>query len=303
MSFKNAFKIFISRFALVWVLALYLAVVMLLVVLVALPFILIITNTLSESGIVQQVQATYDNLLNGATLQTVFQEAKAIFEQFLEMFRTNATLSVTSTLLFTIVLGIVFRFFFGLYEIPLTKVLENYMSSNAKSGFTANFISSLKKSSLFSITSFIYTVAADAIILLTLNLLFKLFGVPVLSIFTPFIIMIVLIVLLSLKSTFISMWSAYIIIDGQPLFKALALSFKKTGKHFTNIFGSFLISWILIIALNVFVGIFTFGAGLLATIPISMLFFRILNVTIFYNKNNKRYYIDETVFTPPEIAE
>ena len=64
-------------------------------------------------------------------------------------------------------------------------------------------------------------------------------------------------------------------------------------------FAYFLVAWVIIIALNIFVGLFTLGAGLLISIPVSMLFVSILNMTLYYGKNGKRYYVDGTVITPP----
>ncbi len=301
MSFKNSFKIFLSRFSLVWVLCIYTIIAGGLIALLSLPFVSIIFRTIREAGIGDEFAQIYRNLLEGATLSNIAEQLALTFKNFIALFTTNKTLSVASSLLILVVVIFAFRFLTGLYELPLINVLDNYMSSNAKTGFAANFISNLGKSSLFSLVKMLYTILADVVILAVIRLLWLLFTVPVLAFFTPFIIMICYIVLIALKSAFMSAWAPAIINGNMPIFKAFAFSIKNTLKNFKSVFGNLIITWLFIIALNVFIGIFTFGAGLIATIPISMLFICILNLTLYYNKNNKRYYIDDAVFTPPVV--
>ncbi len=63
-------------------------------------------------------------------------------------------------------------------------------------------------------------------------------------------------------------------------------------------------AWTLIIAVNMLVGLFTFGAGLILTVPLSLLFVNVLNMTVYYGKNGRRYYTDSaTVVTPPIVEE
>ena len=81
-----------------------------------------------------------------------------------------------------------FRFILGLYEIPLTVVIEGFMSSNARMGFTGRFISNIGKSSRFVLVKMLYTVVFDIVILFSVYWLFELFNLSVVKYFAPFII-------------------------------------------------------------------------------------------------------------------
>lgn len=55
--------------------------------------------------------------------------------------------------------------------------------------------------------------------------------------------------------------------------------------------------WVLAFALNIFVGIFTFGAGLMVSVPMTMYFINLVNMAFFYGRTGKSYYLDGAVFT------
>lgn len=197
-----------------------------------------------------------------------------------------------------------FRFILGLYEIPLTVVIEGFMSSNARMGFTGRFISNIGKSSRFVLVKMLYTVVFDIVILFSVYWLFELFNLSVVKYFAPFIIMLAVLILLTVRYTFIAMWAPDAVLRDKGVFRAFGYSVKKSVRNMGSIFTTFICAWTLIIAVNMLTGIFTFGAGLILTLPLSVLFINFLNMAVYYGKTGRRYYTDaNTVVTPPIVSD
>jgi len=64
------------------------------------------------------------------------------------------------------------------------------------------------------------------------------------------------------------------------------------------VYFSFCAVWAIILVFNLFIGVFTFGVGLIATVPVSVLLVAILNMTHFYTKTGRRYYAGGQILTP-----
>lgn len=300
MAFKNALKILVSKFGLVWIILLYGITVFALLFAISLPFSLPLLSSIKDAGIGGHFNILFDSVLSGETLPVLFEKIHDIMLALKNMFITDTSAVVNVVMLLVLVLGVFFRFFIGLYEIPLTNVLEGNMSSNARIGFMSCFISKLGKSVKFNLSKMMYTLAYDGLLYLFIFNLFDMFNISFLKWFAPFIIMVVFLVLIALRYSVIAMWAPSIVVGQHKIFDGFGFGIKRTFKNFGSVFSTFIIAWTLIIAFNIIVGLFTFCAGLLITVPLSMLLINIINMTIYYSKNNRRYYVDNTVITPPE---
>ncbi len=300
MAFKNALKMLLSKFRCIWAILLYLLITTVVIVCLSIPFAMPVLRTLRDDGILALITSLFSNSSDGLTFSAWLGKlgdiATGIKDSILGYM--PAALSAGAWLVFVLIFA--YRFLAGLYEIPLIDVLESSMSSNAKFGYCGRFISRIGKSSCYSLVKIIYTVVADAVIIGIMFALMQLFNIAVLKFVVPFILMTTLFVLLALRYTVISMWAPHAVVRERGIFRSFGYSVKKSFKNFGSIFSTFLVAWILIIAVNMLIGVFTFGAGLIITIPVSVLFINLLNMAIYYNKTGKRYYVDSTtVVTPP----
>lgn len=299
MSFKNAVKILLSKFGLVWAVLLFLLVLIALMACLSVSFIIPIINSLRDAGVGDMITKLFSSIVEGGWDPSGWMEQ---IRDVMTLSTTTITGNVAarvSTIFLAIIFIFAYRFFVGLYELPLISVLEASMSNNARIGFMGSFISRLGISCRFTLCKMIYTIAYDIILYAILYAAFGLFSVPGLGILAPFIIMMLFILLNAFRYSVISMWAPAVIVGKMPIFAAFGFSVVRGFKNFYSVFSSFLVAWILIVALNLLLGIFTFGAGLLLTVPVSMLFLSILDMTLYYGKNSKRYYVDSAVFTPP----
>lgn len=299
MAFKNAFKILINKFGIVWMLLLFIFILVTVIASLSMAFMIPIYHIFIEGGITEQFSALFSSIMNGESINSWFEIIREIGVSVTDLFQANFKLRLNSALWLVLVVVFAYRFLLGLYELPLIAVLEGVMSSNAKIGFGGQIVSKLGLSCRFTLVKMLYTIIYDAFLAAVMFGMFSLMDVAVLAVFAPFLIMTVFILLTAFRYTVIAMWSPRVIIENKGIFSSFKFSVIKCFKNFLPVFSTFLVSWILIIAFNVFVGLFTLGAGLLISIPTSMLFLSILDMTLYYGKNGKRYYVDNNVVTPP----
>ena len=304
MAFKNALKMIISKFGLMWVILLYLLITGVLVVSLSLPFAVPLVRTFEEAGIGKLIAEFFTSFTSGGGVNAWFDKFYAVILAVKNSILTDKIAAFNTGALVFFVFIFAYRFILGLYEIPLVTVLEGAMSSDARIGFTGRYVSRIGKSCKFVLVKMIYTVLFDFVIFFALYRMFDLFSVPVLKFFAPFIIMAAVLVMLGIRYTLIAMWAPDVVLRERGIFKAFGFSVKCAFKHFGSVFSTFLFAWTLIIAVNMLVGLFTFGAGLILTVPLSLLFVNVLNMTVYYGKNGRRYYTDSaTVVTPPIVKE
>lgn len=300
MSFKNAFKLLLSRFSCVWAILLYLAVMFVVLLSLGLTFLLPVIRSFSAAGIGDMFNKAILSLLNGASVAETLAQLAAIGEEIKMIFSTDRNTFLNSALFVVLVATVAYRFIMGLYELPLISVIQGIMSDNARYGYMARYVSLLGKSVPFSLVKMLVMTIYDFIMYAAVFYLTRLVGYFSL-ILAPFVFMLSLLLLLSLRYSLIAGWSPAVIVDGKNIFEALWFSVKRAFAHFGSIFSMYLIVWIIVIAFNFIIGTFTFLAGLLVTVPMSMFFINLLNMTFYYGRSGKSYYVDNGVYKPETL--
>ena len=300
MAFKNAFRILFNRFSVVWVLAAYILVVLVLVIPLSLFFLLPIVSAFEDAGILTQINDAFSILLDTGNITYIGIEIQSIWRNSLKVFRESRMLTAQISVAFVIFI-LIFKFLLGFYELAVTKILDGSMGANAKLGFIHSYISLLRRSVRFVAVKLLYTLLYDLIFFTLLYILLGLFSSPATALIAPFLITLYVVIFVSLRYALVAFWAPFVGIDNKKIFNALGLSIALFAKNFRQVYGGFLALWLLIIALNVFIGLFTFGVGLIATIPISMLIVNILNMTFYYTRTGKRFYADDKIITPPPL--
>lgn len=295
MSFKNAFKNLITHFGVVWSILLYLCVCVAIIVGLSLPFILPIKTAFEKAGVFAGINDAFSALLNDGGWKGFWDCLYVVYDRLVGVFENNDRM-VSLTMSFVIlVLIVAFRFFFGLYEIPLATVLDGRMSCNAEYGFGGKFFSTLPTSVLFSLAKMPIMFVFDAL----------LFGIAYglgmwlgLNVVLPVMLMLEMFVLRALRSSLMACW-APCVAGGSGVIKGLARSIEICFKRFGSIFSTNVIVWLLIVSFGAFVTVFTLGVGIMVVVPFSMAELAYTGITLYYAKTGKRYYIDGTVYTPP----
>ena len=294
MSFKNAFKNLIAHFGIVWAVLLFLLICSAIIVGLSLPFILPIANAFEKAGVFDGVGNAFTVLMGDGGWNAFWDGLFDVYEKIMGVFTDGRMVSLAAMFLILVML-VAFRFFFGLYEIPLATVLDGAMSCNAHYGFSGKFISMLMVSVRFSLAKMPIMIAIDAITLGIIYGLIKLIGM---SVILPFAVILVIVIMRAFRSSLTACW-APCVAGGMGVIKGFARSCEICFKRFGSIYSTYIIMWLLIVACGLFVTVFTLGVGLIVAFPFAMCILAYIGITVYYNKTGKRYYIDGVVFTPP----
>ena len=295
MSFKNAFKNLVAHFGVVWSILLYMLICSAILVGLSIPFILPIAEAFADAGVFDAISDAFSAMLGEGGWNALWDGLYVAYGDVVSVFNANGRIASLVTAFFVFVVIVAFRFFFGLYEIPLATVLDGRMSCNAAYGFGGKFFSTLGVSIRFSLAKMPIMISFDAASFGLIYGMVKLIGF---NVALPFVIILILLSLRALRSSMTACW-APAVVGGMGVIKGFARSVSVCFRRFGSIYSTYFVTWMLFISVGLFVTIFTLGVGLMIVFPFGMAMLGYIGITVFYNKTGKRYYIDGAVYTPP----
>lgn len=292
MSIKNAFKLLLNRFEIVGEILLFLFIMVVLFCGLGAIFVQPIIQAAMDSSLNSDIIDLYSVVLNNGTVnETILDKIKDILFTIKSIFIGDEGI-ILKTFIVPILCFIIFNLLVHMYELPLCKVLEARMSSNAKISLFGNVISQSGKSAVFVLVKLLFTVFTDALIFLVMWGAYKLLIMSSMPLLIPFVEILLLLMLLSLRRCFVATWVQEMVIGDRQIFRALAKSTKNGFGHFRNIFAGHFVCYLLAIVINGLMALLTFGVGLIISIPVTIMFFKLLEMTAYYTWNDKRYYLD-----------
>lgn len=297
MSFKNAFKLLLSKFRYVWTILAYLAVMFIVLLSLGLTFLLPVIRALIAAGVGDMLNAALVTFLNGGTILGLFTAFGEVLVTVKNVFATDAKTFVNSMLFVVLVATVAYRFLMGLYELPLVSVIQGFMSDNARYSYMTKYVALFGTSVKFSLVKMLVMTVYDSLMYVVTFYITR-FCSAISLILAPTALTFSLLIFLSFRYALISAWSPAVVVEGKKIFPALWISIKHAFRHMGSLFSLFFIVWLIAFALNVFVGIFTFGVGLLVSAPATMFFINLVNMTFYYGRAGKSYYVDGVVFNP-----
>lgn len=297
MSFKNAFKLLLSKFRYVWTILAYLAVMFIVLLSLGLTFLLPVIRALTAAGVGDMLNAALVTFLNGGTILGLFTAFGEVLVTVKNVFATDSKTFVNSMLFVVLVATVAYRFLMGLYELPLVSVIQGFMSDNARYSYMTKYVALFGTSVKFSLVKMLVMTVYDSLMCVVTFYITR-FCSAISLILAPTALTFSLLIFLSFRYALISAWSPAVVVEGKKIFPALWISIKHAFRHMGSLFSLFFIVWLIAFALNVFVGIFTFGVGLLVSAPVTMFFINLVNMTFYYGRAGKSYYVDGVVFNP-----
>lgn len=295
MAFKNAIKNLIAHFGIVWSLLLYIIIVTALLCGLSLPFVLPIAGAFAEAGVFEGISGSFSALFNDGGWTGFWDGLYGVYSAVIGVFQSNGRMMSLVMMFMIFILVVAYRFFFGLYEVPLATVLDGRMSCNAQYGLGGKFFSTLSVSVRYSLAKMPLTTAFDAAMLASIYGLSMWIG---LSVALPFVLILVIWIFQSFKNAMLACW-APAVADGMGVIKGFGRSVEICFKRFGSVFSTYMMMHLLLIAFGIFITLFTLGVGLIIAVPFIVACLAYLDTTEYYNKTGKRYYIDSAVFTPP----
>lgn len=291
MSIKNAFKIVLSRFEIVGEILLLLFIMLLVFCGLGAIYVQPILRAAVDLNLSEAIANIFSTFFSGGTFSDVFTSIKEVFVLVKQIFIRDEGI-VFDTFVVPFLFFITFILLFNMHELPLCKVLEARMSSNAKISLMGNTISLSGKSALYVLVKLLVVAISDAIIFTVLFGCYKLFSLLSITFFIPFALLLLYLVLISIRKCFTITWVQEIVVGEKKIFPAFAESVKSGFSHFWYTFAGYFVCLIISITVNGLMALLTFGVGLIVSIPVTLLFFKSLEMTAYYSWKGKRYYLD-----------
>jgi len=304
MLYKNTFKLLFSNAGLIWKILFYIIVAGLIVgglsLLTALPIIQVLVN----EKFFEIISEIYSKFLSNLDLQGLILRIGDLSVKFMDIINDNIGKILLSVFGFGFVFFVIGSVILKSYSMPVSVCLYYYMSSNTKQPFMNAFASSFKKNFVFQLVSLMILLPINCIVYYLLLYSFRLFSYGGIFIFiSPFIILFGFAIIMSLKHTILCGWLPGIVVRNKGVFSGLNEGMIIPKRRFGQTFGNAFALELTAIFLNVFGAVFTYGVGLIVTIPFTILMFSTFGMVAYYSANGQKYYLDSYNVMAPKTME
>lgn len=293
---KNSLKVFKNKIGLLLPLMMYFFVVGVILAAISLPFWNYINTQLHSYGF-------YDSaivLAQSQDIGSVIKNSESLLSQIIGLIDNGDSIFFGNVFLFVLLLLVIFRVLFAFYQIPLSESIHNKLSANADIGFVPAFVSKLGLCFRYTFISLVYKLFCDVLTIGLFVLLFNWSSSYAMRDYLPVLFVVLVVLLMSLRKTLNSCWLGYMLIDGNTPSSAFYKSIKKGCTHFVGLFLLNIIIVTLVLALNFAIALVTNGFGLLLTVPITILFFSVYELLVYYHLNHKNIWVSGKVLENSE---
>lgn len=306
MEFKHAFHVFVDNFSATYKLLAYrlivLAVTIGLCCAVLVPSIGCISDTLQFIELKTTFSAMWSDIIavDVENLQPKVQAFREACSAFKDMLSGKSWLIAVDIVCLCVVFFI-HEFLSGVGDYVTGSLVHDKMVMYARSSFSITLFKNIRQASLYAIIyaplSFLYGIACTAVMGAIIFVGFK--GLPV-TLVKIFIIALLFLLFSAVKLFFTVDWVPALIDGKMKQRKAFIYTFSRKDKHNASVISTSLVLKLTIFALNVAAGIFTFGAGLLLTLPASTLILSAYSFVNYFDRNKKKYFVDEYTIVGPK---
>lgn len=305
MKLRHSFHVFVDNFSITYKLLIFrlvIGVVMTVIgVLCLYPFVTSLINSESFTTMFENLENFIANLLNGQTgeLQTFSENIRQAFDQFSKLLQTRINEIILSGLLI-LLLYILGSWLSGIGNYTTAVIINDKMALRAKSPFFGTMISHFKQAAIYNLIYVPLSVLYDVIVFIGLFAALHFMLMSLWFFLALFLFTLMTILLLAVKMTFTCDWLPAIIRGKMGQIKSISYSFSRKGKDTFNIFSNFLVILVIIMALNVAAFLFTFGVGLLLTIPATYIIIISFEFVNYYDREDLRYFVDKYTIIKPD---
>ena len=308
MEFKHAFHVFVDNFATTYKVLVYRLIIIAVCAGLGCAVVIPTMNNILGTAQYEQLNTTFSQLwadvieLNTDKLHDGLQAVLEALRSFRHLIEEKAWLVSIAGVCIAVVY-LIYKFLAAVGDYVTGALVNDRMAMHAKSYFTVTLFKNLKQSLLYAA---IYAPIAFLYDLLCVTVMWAvvfvgLSFVPVLI--KIFLLAVLFMVFSAVKFTFTADWLPSLIHAKTTQRSAIAYTFSRKGKNTGCVFSNALVLRLIIIALNVAATIFTFGAGLLLTMPATALIVICFWFVNYFDCNKLKYFVDEyTVIGPKKEA-
>ena len=307
MVLRHSLRVMSSRFSLVYKVLLYIFVVLLLFSAITyaavLPVIKPILAGIENMDFISHILDAFKSIFsfNSNIQADAFEQISLDLTAISEVFATNQNNVIVGAILFAIFIFLC-KFFVSFSKLPACDVLNNFMNSNSKFGFTSNMIANAKKAAAFSLIDTLITIPYYLIVSVILYYVgyacsFVMIWLSIASVLS------LLIIFISLKSAVFNLWLPCYINEDKGVFKSLSHSILMNKKQILNNFGLYVITYLILYFVTVGFSLLTFGLGFIFAVSMNQMLLLAIQLVLYYRINEKKYYIDpETVVNSKTVV-
>lgn len=300
MIFKNTFKLLMTNFNLTYKVFLYKLVALMVSVAVAgtigMPFI----SKLAEIGFFAFFGDKFLLMFESFNITNIFVGMKDIFLKIIEVFSSlsgeilvNACVSIAVFVLMFVLIG-------NLDELAVIDCLNANLTSKTKLSFFKSLVGKSFKSISKNLLKFVISLPFFALLGLVLFYGFTLYNTAeaVVKILIPMIMFLLILFVCGIHLSLISGFSPSIIVHDKGSFKSLKIGFKTIFKKYFKLLSSSIMFVFVVLVLNIFISVYSFFAGLIITLPITIVLINLFKMIAFYECSGMRYYVNDNIRTP-----
>ena len=305
MRAKNALKIAVGNYSLVFKNLLYKAV---LFIVFALSLGLILNLALQPvidliRPMITAVIQIISDIIGGISAESSVTKFQDCVGAFLNYLSANIGGFVWMAVI-TIIFIFVYRFLSGVSDCTLMILVNEHMAELSHRGYIGTMVENLKKILVYQLIDAFSALIWSAIVVLLVWGAFSL-----LMLFAPlislFVVTLIVVLAISLYNTIFSQVMATVLLGSHKNLKqALKEGFSIKKENFWKMFVAYLSTTVILLYLHITMTVFTFGVGELLLIPFASLLLVCMRTVDYYTINKKKYFIDyDTIVIPKELRE
>lgn len=306
MKFKHAFHVFVDNFNVTYKQLLYRLIIFVVAAGIGwgalTPFIKDFIDSEALNSILTNFQNLVLALLNGKleALSSASESIVSAYSKMLELINTKISeLALVGLLLLSLL--IITKWFMGLGNYTTAVLINDKMALRTESSFVRTLISHFKEAALYNLIYVPLAVLFDLIIAtgLLLVLFYMIDGIKYFFI-TVFIFVLMMVLAIAVKMTLTCDWLPALVRGKMGQRRSIKYAFSRKKKQTFNIFSNFIVLIVVILGLNIATTIFTFGVGMLLTLPASFVLLISFEMVNYYDREELRYFLDKNTIIKPD---
>ena len=300
MSYKNTMKIFSSNFSLVWKHVLYFSLCILFFAICTYYSAKPLIELFEENMVGVEFNALFDGFYSRGNITTdIFDVLSHIFDVLLTNFG-SVYMYVILFLLFAFLLPYIF---FQIANYNLCSIMYKKLSMNMTVGYFQNLVGTLKNSIIYALTNVVLSIPFWSINIVLVEIYIGFFDNIIMRYLGLVALSGLLILLGSVKNALTAVYVGNAVETENLAPIAFGNSLPISLKNFASILSTCILMKLTIVVSNGFVGIFTFFAGLILSIPATAVLQSVGFTVLYCNKTGQRYYLGNSfIFNPVKYA-
>lgn len=306
MEFKHTLNVFVDNFSGTYKMLVYRLIVLAVTVGLGCAVVIPTLNNLLSTAQFEQLRETISSLwsdLIALNLDEVQEELAAVreaaksFEKLIEKRSSIVALAACGLAL----VYFIYTFLVSVGNYVLGTLINDRMVMHANSYFTFSLFKNIKRALLYAIIYapivFVYDMICLVIMWAVISVGLETLPITLIKIF---LVAVLFILFSAVKFTFTTDWLPALLHSKMKTGKAITHSFKVRGKRIGQVFSHSLVIKLICIAMNFAAALFTFGAGLLITLPATNIIHSSFSFVNYFTANKLKYFIDEYTIVGPK---